>query len=253
MKNWFRTEKIDEKTYVISEPLHWEETNCYLLLGKEKALLIDTGLGAGNILDEVRRITDLPVIAVPTHVHWDHIGGLEYFEEFYVQKEESDWISKKFPLPEDFVVKQLVKENALPDDFDVDSYKIFRGNPKKLLKDCDKIDLGNRIVSVLHTPGHSPGHMCFFEEKTGYLFTGDLIYKGTLYANYPSTDPEAFLKSAEKILKLDYSRIFPAHHSIDISPEIIPEICRELNKIKENGKLCHGSGKYVFKDWSIEL
>ena len=82
MENWFSTKQIDENTFVISESNHWEETNCYLLVGKENALLIDTGLGVSDISKEVLKITDKPVIAVPTHVHWDHIGGLWNFPEF---------------------------------------------------------------------------------------------------------------------------------------------------------------------------
>ncbi len=51
-------------------------------------------------------------------------------------------------------------------------------------------DIGGREIEVLHTPGHSPGHMCFWEKSREYLFTGDLVYKDILFAYYPSTDPE---------------------------------------------------------------
>ena len=253
MKNWFLTKKIDSNTFVISEPGHWEETNCYLLVGTEKALLIDTGLGISDISKEVLKITDKPVIAVPTHVHWDHIGGLWNFHEFYVHELEKDWIDGKFPLSIDFVRKMLVKDSSLTDTIKSDNYAIFQGEPSGLLSDDDVIDLGNRKIKILHTPGHSPGHMCFFEEKTGYLFSGDLIYKGTLFANYESTDPEKYLKSVQKIEKLSINKIFPAHHSIDISKDIISEILNELTKIKNQGKLCHGSGFFEFDSWSIML
>ena len=113
MENWFSTKQIDENTFVISEPNHWEETNCYLLVGKENALLIDTGLGVSDISKEVLKITNKPVIAVPTHVHWDHIGGLWNFSEFYVHESEKDWIEENFPLSNEFVRKMLVKGNNL--------------------------------------------------------------------------------------------------------------------------------------------
>ena len=253
MKNWFLTKKIDSNTFVISEPGHWEETNCYLLIGTEKALLIDTGLGISDISKEVLKITDKPVIAVPTHVHWDHIGGLWNFHEFYVHEFEKDWIDGKFPLSIDFVRKMLVKQNSLTDTIKSDNYAIFQGKPSGLLSDGDVIDLGNRKIKILHTPGHSPGHMCFFEEKTGYLFSGDLIYKGTLFANYESTDPEKYLESVQKISKLPVKRIFPAHHSIDIPTEIISDVYNGLLDIKKQGKLCHGSGLFEFDSWSIML
>jgi len=253
MENWFSTKQIDENTFVISEPNHWEETNCYLLIGKENALLIDTGLGVSDISKEVLKITDKPVIVVPTHVHWDHIGGLWNFPKFYVHEYEKDWIEGNFPLSNEFVRKMIVKDNNLTERINIDDYAVFQGNPKKILTDGDIIYLGNRKIKVLHTPGHSPGHMCFFEEKTGCLFSGDLIYKGTLFANYESTDPEKYLESVQKISKLPVKRVFPAHYCIDIPTEIISDVYKGLMDIKNQGKLCHGSGLFEFNQWSIIL
>ena len=84
MDNWFTVEKIDLNTYSISEYKHWEETHCYLLIGTEKALLIDTGLGISNIKLVVDKITKLPLEILSTHVHWDHIFGHEFFENIAV-------------------------------------------------------------------------------------------------------------------------------------------------------------------------
>ena len=71
MKDWFTIDKIDEQTYIISEYRHPEETHCYLLIGSERCLLIDTGLGICNIYEQVRKLTNKPVTAVATHIHWD--------------------------------------------------------------------------------------------------------------------------------------------------------------------------------------
>ena len=91
MTDWFTVETIDKDTFAISEYRHWEETHCYLICGTEKAVLIDTGLGIGNIKSVVDSLTSLPVMAVTTHVHWDHIGGHKYFENLAVHKAEKDW------------------------------------------------------------------------------------------------------------------------------------------------------------------
>lgn len=147
----------------------------------------------------------------------------------------------------------IKKCEHLPKNFDSDRYEIFSGTPSRYIDDGDVIDLGNRSIEVLHTPGHSPGHLCFFEIKTGYLFTGDLIYKGTLYANYPSTDPTAFLRSVKKICGLDIKRIFPAHHSTSIEPDFVSRVLYGLTMIESEGRLCHGSGLVRFEDWSILL
>lgn len=79
MNDWFTVEQVDPQTFVLSEYGHWEETHCYLLCGNESALLIDTGLGVSNIRAVVSRLTTLPVLAVTTRAHWDHIGGHRYF------------------------------------------------------------------------------------------------------------------------------------------------------------------------------
>ena len=104
MKEWFTVENIDDKTYIISEYRHPENTHCYLLIGSERALLIDTGLGICNIREEIEKITEKPITAVATHAHWDHIGGYKYFPDFYVHRNELDWINGKFPLDRKSVV-----------------------------------------------------------------------------------------------------------------------------------------------------
>lgn len=249
--SWFTVDGIDEKTYVISECAHPEETHCYLLIGNERCLLIDTGLGVANISEVTGQTTNKPIIAAATHIHWDHIGGHRYFPEFYANAEELEWLRGKFPLPV-AAIKKMLSECALPDDFDLDGYSVFQGSPSRLLNDGDKIELGGRTVTVLHTPGHSPGHMCFWEER-GNLFTGDLVYKGNLFANYPSTDPEAYLRSLKKIAKLPVKRVFPGHHSLDVQPVLIREMAEEFERLKYVGKLRHGSGLHEFAEWSVLL
>lgn len=253
MSEWFTTDKIDENTYILSEYRHWEETHCYLLNGEDKSLLIDTGLGICNIYDEVIKFTDKPIIAVATHIHWDHIGGHKYFTEFYAHEAELDWLNGGFPLSAEIIREMVIDRCDLPKDFDVGSYTMFQGIPSRILKDNDKIDIGGRVIEVLHTPGHSPGHMCFWEKEKGYLFTGDLVYKDTLLAYYPSTDPEAYLDSLEKIALLPAKRVFPAHHSLEIEPEIIIRMRDAFRDLKEKGLLHHGSGTFEYGDWAVWL
>lgn len=212
MNNWFTIDKADKNTYIISEYRHWEETHCYLLNGSQRSLLIDTGLGIGNISEAAAKLTDKPVTAVATHIHWDHIGGHKYYPDFYAHEAELDW-----------------------------------------LDGGEHIRLGDRVIEVIHTPGHSPGHMCFWEEKTGYLFTGDLAYRGMLTAWFPSTDPEAYLKSLETVAALPVKKVFPAHHALDIRPEMIIRMRNAFVQLKEKGMLHHGSGTFDYGDWSVWL
>lgn len=205
------------------------------------------------IYDEVIKLTDKPIIAVATHIHWDHIGGHKYFTEFYAHEAELDWLNGGFPLSAEIIREMVIDRCDLPKDFDVGSYTMFQGIPSRILKDNDKIDIGGRVIEVLHTPGHSPGHMCFWEKEKGYLFTGDLVYKDTLLAYYPSTDPEAYLDSLEKIALLPAKRVFPAHHSLEIEPEIIIRMRDAFRDLKEKGLLHHGSGTFEYGDWAVWL
>lgn len=251
--DWFTIDQIDENSYIISEYRHWEETHCYLLNGTEYSLLIDTGLGICNIYDEVIKLTDKPIIAVATHIHWDHIGGHQYFPDFYAHKDELNWLNGEFPLTMDQIKEMVVDRCDLPEGYDVDHYQFFQGTPTRVLNHHDLIDIGGRSIEILHTPGHSPGHICFWEQKRGYLFTGDLVYKDTLFAFFPSTDPKAYLDSLTLIAMLPANNIFPGHHSLNIQPEILIRMRNAFQKLQNEGKLKHGSGTFEYGDWAVWL
>ena len=139
-------------------------------------------------------------------------GGHNYFPNFYAHAAELDWLNGKFPLSMETIREMVVDRCDLPDGFDVGSYEFFQGTPTRIVADHDMIDLGGRQIEVLHTPGHSPGHLCFWEKDTGYLFTGDLVYKDVLFAYYPSTDPEAYLTSLKKVASLPVKRAVSYTH-----------------------------------------
>ncbi|HBR34603.1 MAG TPA: MBL fold metallo-hydrolase, partial [Firmicutes bacterium] len=80
-----------------------------------------------------------------------------------------------------------------------------------------------------------------------------LVYLDTLFAYYPSTDPMAYLKSLEKISALPVKRVFPAHHSLDIQPEILVRMHNAFRQLKADGKLHHGSGTFNYGDWAVWL
>lgn len=253
MEDWFTVEPLAPDTWAISEYRHWEETHCYLLEGNDRALLIDTGLGICDISEEVKTLTDKPVTAVATHIHWDHIGGHRYYSDFYAHEAELNWLAGEFPLNMQTIRGMVVDRCELPQGYDVGTYEFFQGTPTRVLHDGDVIDLGGREITALHTPGHSPGHMCFWEAATGYLFTGDLVYKDTLFAYYPSTDPQAYLKSLERIAALPVRRVFPAHHTLDIQPEILARMRDAFRALDAEGKLHHGSGTFDYGDWAVWL
>jgi glyoxylase-like metal-dependent hydrolase (beta-lactamase superfamily II) len=257
MNEWFTIEKIDDETYAISEYGHWEKVHSYLLIGKTSALLIDTGLGIGNIKIEVEKLTELPVKVVTTHVHWDHIGGHSLFNNIYVHKYDAEWLKNGIGLPLSVIKKGVMAEPFTknpPAEFNIENYKPYTGEPTKTLNDKDIIDIGLRKIRVIHTPGHSPGHVCLFEEEKGYLYTGDLIYKGTLYAFYPSTDPILFKQSIDTISDLKgITRILPAHNDLNIQVGLITSIKNAFKDIEGKDMLKHGNGIFDFNDFRIHI
>ena len=254
MEDWFTIEVIDDNTFAISEYKHWEETHCYLMCGTEKAVLIDTGLGVSNIRSVVDSLTTLPIMAVTTHAHWDHIGGHKYFEDIAVHEAEKEWLSVRFPIPLQVVKRNLMcKPCDFPKDFMLEDYQIFTRTPQYILHDGDYLDLGNRKLMVIHTPGHSPGHCCFYELDREYLFSGDLIYEGCLDAFYPSTDPQLFFQSVRKIQNLSIERILPGHHQLSIPVDLIDRIENGFSKLSDEGKLKQGNGVFDFGDFQIHI
>lgn len=257
MSDWFTIEKIDDITYSISEYGHWEKMHSYLLIGKTHALLIDTGLGIGNIKTEIDLLTDLPIKVVTTHVHWDHIGGHNLFNDISVHEGDVEWLKKGLPMPVDMIRNNVIREpfsKKAPKDFDINKYSIYTGNPTRILTDNDTIDLGSRKIKVLHTPGHSPGHICLWEENKGYLYTGDLIYSGTLFACYPSTNPSHFKQSVDRISQLNnIKKILPAHNELNVSIDIIKQVKDAFEFLEKNNLLMHGSGIFKYGDFNIQL
>lgn len=254
MAEWFTIERIDSSTYAISEYKHLEEAHSYLLIGEKSALLIDTGLGVDNIKTVVESLTAIPVLVVTTHVHWDHIGGHSLFKNIAVHELEKDWLAKEFPIPLAVVKNNLTREPCnYPKEFDIETYTICQREPTQVFSDGDVFDLGNRYVKVIHTPGHSPGHCCFYEPQRKYLYTGDLIYSGCLDMFYPTTDPLLFMRSVEKIKKLKVEKILPAHHRVNVSVELINEVAKAFDKLYKAKKLKHGSGIFDFVDFQIHV
>ena len=253
MKDWFTIEQIDADTFSISEYRHWEEPHSYLLNGERNSLLIDTGLGIENIREQVLQLTKKPVVAVATHIHWDHIGGHKYFPLFYAHEAEVGWLTGNFPMTPDQIKAYVVEDCDLPENFDIDQYRLFQGMPAKIVEDKDVLDIGGRLIRVMHTPGHSPGHMCFYEKDRGYLFTGDLAYVGTLLAYFPSTDPVAYLNSLRRVAALPVKRVFPGHHTLDVPATILADMENAFSRLKEENKLRHGSGTHKFGYFAVQL
>lgn len=254
---WFDVTELEHDTYAISEPGHWERCISYLVVGEQNAALIDTGLGIANIKRITDRLTGLPIKVLTTHVHWDHIGGHALYDEVYVHEADRDWLVHGLPTPLAMIRSGLTREpltrQASP-EFNPKTYTPFTGQPTGVLQDGEAIELGGRQLLALHTPGHSPGHLCFFDPACGYLFTGDLLYQGTLFAFYPSTDPVAYAASIASLVKIPgIKRLLPGHNDLDISVELLAKANSAFQVLEQQGMLHHGSGVHTFGALQIKL
>ena len=154
MESWFTVTPIGEHTYRISEPFvflgaeHGIDTaNMYLVVGRERAALVDGGMGIGDVRAEIARITDLPCIILNTHSHWDHIGANAGFSERGIYHSEAELVAREPDLARWRKLARAAPVRALlPPDFDPDTYRIGAAPPTLLLHDGDVVDLGGRTL-----------------------------------------------------------------------------------------------------------
>ncbi|MDD3302032.1 MAG: MBL fold metallo-hydrolase [Candidatus Gracilibacteria bacterium] len=219
--------QIEKYIWGIRESYHYEDVLSYLIIGEEKALLFDTGMGIYNIKEAVYKITNLPIIVLNSHSHFDHIGGNSLFDEIWIYNNEKikniakNGVDKSIIL-ENYVTEKFIKK---PESFDLKNFEIKGFNYKKVLYDNYEINLKPFKFKVIHTPGHSIDHICIYEENKKFLFAGDLIYKGPIFIdNYTQ-----FINSIKKINKLNPKKIFPGHNDFCIS-----EISLKLKKVNNN-------------------
>lgn len=256
--SWFTVQEIDNKTFAISEYGHWEKVHSFLLVGNEKAVLIDTGLGIDNIKRITDQLTDLPIDVLTTHVHVDHIGSHGEFENVYVHEADSDWLTNGITgLTIEQIRTDISRDITIPTPktFNPETYKPYQGTPTGLLQDGDVIEIGNRQLIIHHTPGHSPGHICVFDKTNGYLFTGDLLYDETpIYAFYPSTNPIDLVDSWEKISKIpNVTKIYGSHNTLGLEPSILQELIDAVKELKEKDLVKFGTGIHKFKGFSVQF
>lgn len=186
-------EQIAPDTYRISEHGF---VNCYLVVGNERALLIDTGCGLGNLKSIVEQLTSLPVDVVLTHLHCDHAGGSGWYESFFVHEIDLAFVYRV--LSSRLATRAIVGKNAKKSDFVKQPFK-----PKPVtIREGHVFELGARRITVVHTPGHTRGSIVLLDGKHKIMFTGDDTNR-YLWMQLPGcTSLKEWLTGGEKILEL---------------------------------------------------
>lgn len=230
-QHWFTIQHVDTQVYAIAEFHHFEKVISYLVLGNTQAILIDTGMGYESIADVVKHITRLPVRVLLTHTHWDHIGGVSEFLDISVfdEKTEIRRLVHGFNSTE---ISELQDAELFQKPFAPKQYKV-KGTAAAVCRDKDVIVCSPWRFEVLHTPGHSPGSVCFFEASQGWLFTGDTLYPGPLYAFEDESDIPSYTRSIRYILKyIDMIRyIYPGHNAVRYSSALVRDSVQVFDRI----------------------
>jgi len=165
----------------------------YLVVGSERAIVIDTGIGEPDVRAAAESVTDLPLLLANTHSHGDHSGGNKRFEA-------------AFAHPRDFDKLRPASNELIP---------VVEG---------DVIDLGGRTIEVYETPGHTPGAISLLVPEERVLFTGDNLADVPVYMQMEESNIPKFAESMKKTIKLreKYDTILGCHGTCPV-PWDMPE------------------------------
>lgn len=211
--------KIDEETWVINF-MNGSE-NMYLLEGTERALLLDTGYGAGNLRAYVEKLTDKPIVVANTHFHPDHASGNGEFERVCM--------SSRAAADENSVL--------LPGAVPFDLSKLPHPDYERcLLKEGDVIELGQRSVEVYDVkPAHCESSLFYLDRSHRMFFCGDELEAGQVNLFDNSRNPDIvydeeerlanFKENVEKIkaLSSEFTYLLPNHNGAPIAKSYIDE------------------------------
>ncbi len=225
--------KIDDSTWRFDESFFGAPVYMYLLLGTEKALLIDTGYGFTDVPTAIREITDLPLLVINTHGHFDHMHG----NHLYPQVMLSDADEEVFARHNDYEAnmrffKDLIGSIGIPGwlfpMLKPIAKSAARSYPSKRIGLPEErwLDLGDRKITILETPGHTVGSICLLDEKNKWLFCGDMGCEDGVLLNFPeSTDLSVFHQSMVHLNQMAeaglFTTLFPGHQTTPLTPKIL--------------------------------
>lgn len=234
--------KYADDLYIITET---ESVHCYLILGKEKAVFFDCGYGYEDVQPLIKEITNLPVMLVLSHGDPDHGLGTAHFRDVWMheldvgkllwndnedmKQRAYEYRIKKMPHLKDIIDKEAFLSSSILGNVQI-----------HFLRDKDVIDLGGTRLQVIHTPGHSYGHIMLLDKESKRLFSGDQITSHNIWY-FSSSDQQApfstAMASMNKILdqRNEFTEIFSAHGEIPIGIEYVKDFyeCLE-NELKVN-------------------
>jgi len=232
---WFSTRRLPGGVTLLTEP-HVHEllrANIWLVEGRERDLVVDAGNGVGDLaaaLAPLRSHPAKPLVALLTHAHPDHQGGLWQFRERLVHRLEAPelehplirrtLLAESWPpevqrtmADEGFVLPETLIDAVPRAAFDPGAFALVSCTATRVIEEGDLVDLGDRVFRVLHLPGHSPGGVGLFEETTGLLFSGDVVYDGALLDDLPGASVADYVHTMRRLRKLPVTTVHAGHEA----------------------------------------
>jgi glyoxylase-like metal-dependent hydrolase (beta-lactamase superfamily II) len=242
--HWFEFERLADGITRIWEPhvIRVMQCNVWHVQGRDRDLIIDTGMGLANLTHAAASVFSKPLAAVATHTHLDHVGSLHEFPVRIVHGAEAahlDRPSENFSMvredhPAEFIsgLERAGYEvgttfiTALPSaNFDLRRFACAAAPATRVVREGDVVDLGNRAFEVLHLPGHSPGSIGLWEAATGIFFSGDAIYDGPLLDELPGSDIAVYTATMRRLERLP-ARLVHAGHDPSFDGARLRELAR---------------------------
>jgi glyoxylase-like metal-dependent hydrolase (beta-lactamase superfamily II) len=229
--DWYESTRVNDWMGVVTEPHVHEFLRCNIwhLRGTSNDLVVDAGLGVHSLRAGAPHLFEREPALLLTHAHLDHIGGAHEFSMTYAHPAERAENPAAGALRRQKLIDALGLEitpyvEEMPDlmldampasDYDVDAYAVRPPRACRPIVDGDIIDLGDRALTAMHLPGHSPGSIALFEPREGVLFSGDVVYDDPSGAELLDGITGAviadYVDSLERIADLPIAIVYPGH------------------------------------------
>lgn len=214
-EDWYRIRPQADGITWIDEP-HIQEfyrCNIWHVRGRDRDMLVDSGMGVVSLREWVPLVTERPLDAVASHTHFDHIGCHHEFPCRLCHAAEAEILAhatRENTFAGKYVADDIFHQLP-PAPYQSARYTVKGAPATRLLADGDVIDLGDRHFEVIHTPGHSPGGIALWEAATGVLISGDIVYDGPLIEGTTEKEAAEYIASMKQLMALPVRVVHGGH------------------------------------------